>query len=191
MENWKCVKNNENYMISDKGNIKRIFKKYARDLTIRKEFNDKTPHVSLSKKGKQNVISIARLVYTNFTDNWDFSKSMNSFTIYHKDSNLQNCCYDNLYIKHHANAGRSGCIKGEIGEWVRDTPLVSFIWSNNQKKRYLRFKKQGKHPHEKHLNMNNLDEYSIEELKLIYKDWLLNDLEIKPGDKYYKYLISD
>lgn len=190
MEVWKPVYNNENYMISNKGNIKRIFKKGERFLQKRKEWSDKPPHVSLSKNRKQNVIGIDRLVYTNFTPDWDFSRPMNSFTIYHKDKNIDNCSYDNLYIKYHDNHNRTNRIKGEIGEWVKNTPFVSFIWSNIKNKRYLRFKKQGKDAHVKHLNDREMEEYCLDELKIIYKDWLLNDVKIKPENKYYR-LIND
>lgn len=191
MENWKPLYINENYMISDKGNIKRIFSGHARELLLRKEFNDKSPHVSLSKKGKQNVIGIDRLVYTTFTPGWDFTKPMNSFTVYHKDNDVDNCCYENLYIKYHQNHNRGKTVKGEIGEWVKNTPFVSFTWSNIQSKRYLRFKKQGKNSHEKQLALTDLKEYPLEELKLIYKDWLLNDVKISPQDKYYRLVSSD
>ena len=169
METWKPIKNNENYVVSNKGDIKRIFKNGERTLKHRKEWADKPPHVSLSKGGKQNVISVDRLVYTNFTPDWDFDRSMKSFRVYHKDNNIDNCCYDNLYIKHHKNIGRSKRETGMIADWINTVPYASFVWSNGGTgSKYIRFIKQGKNAHDKIYRYN--DEIDLLDVKEIYKD---------------------
>lgn len=88
MEQWKKIKDYENYSVSNFGNVKN-------DITNKKIYlNDKGGNyltVNLSKNGKIKRFYVHRLVAQSFIENKD-----NKLEVNHKDGNKHNNYYTNL-----------------------------------------------------------------------------------------------
>ena len=104
-EIWKDIFDYKNYMVSNYGRVKRIYKSKEK---ILKKSIDKYGYVNycLRKSNKGNTIKIHRIVAKTFINNQNNFKQVN-----HKDENKQNNCVDNLEWcnnKYNSNYGTRG-----------------------------------------------------------------------------------
>ena len=114
-ENWKVVKDYENYMISDYGRVFSILKNI-----MMKPYLEKNGYhrVQLCKDGNRNKFLIQQLVAIQYIDNPDNYKEVD-----HKDHNKTNNHFSNLrWCSRSQNTmnslKRSGCSSGSKGvDW--------------------------------------------------------------------------
>ena len=124
MEQWKTIKNYEDYMASNMGNIKSL--KFGKERILKPSLNPAGYYmVVLCKNGKNEKILVHRLVYEAFKEDL-----IPGLVVDHIDSNTKNNNLDNLQqITYRANIARSKVCKNKTSKYV------GVDW-NNQRNRW-------------------------------------------------------
>ena len=97
-EEWKSIHGYEGlYEVSNEGKVRKILKTGKTKICTLRQTIAQSKIVHLSKNNKKKQFMVAKLVFMNFTPDWDFNIGPRQFTLRHNDENPNNCHFTNLF----------------------------------------------------------------------------------------------
>jgi len=194
-EEWKSIHGYEGlYEVSNRGRVRKLLKKGSTKLCTERQTIAKSKIVHLSKENKKKQFMICKLVFMNFTPDWDFSIGPRQFTLNHIDENPNNCHFTNLYrnaddaFTHRPE--RVNKMETEVDKWVASRPYVGYFYDAHGTKS-IRFRRtwdpqdgRGRRQIDKTLKYDpskqtNRVNRTFFDIRYAYRTWLIKNKMLK------------